>query len=458
MLGKHSHKRKILTPARIIVLGFIALIFVGAFLLCLPISNNDGEWLSFIDALFTATSATCVTGLVVVDTAINFNVFGQIVILLLIQIGGLGFMVAATLLFLMVKKRITLKSRMVLQEAIAEDRLQGIVKSIKYILMLTFIIESIGALLLMCSFVPRYGALGIWISIFTSVSAYCNAGFDILSVVEGAEYCSVIPFAQDIFVCLPIMALIVLGGIGFMVMSNITSVVLRKKKRLSINSKIVLLTTLILIVLGFVTFTITEWNNTLKDFSVGGKLLAGLFQSISPRTAGFDSIGQANLTPISYMMTVFLMFVGASPSSTGGGIKTTTFAILILTGIRTLQGKKDVVLKRSKINSFNIKKAITLTLFAILLVFVNTFLVMAFESGNDAVTLDKALFEVVSAFATVGLSMGITPTLSIGSKLVLIITMYIGRVGALTIGFSLIKTEKDFNNKIEYTDARVLVG
>lgn len=458
MLGKYSHKRKILTPARVIVLGFISLIFVGAFLLCLPISHNNGEWFPFIDALFTATSATCVTGLVVVDTAVSYSIFGQIVILILIQIGGLGFMVAATLLFLMIRKRITLKSRMVMQEAISGDRLQGIVKSIKYILMLTFVIESVGALILMCSFVPRYGAIGIWISVFTSVSAYCNAGFDILGVVEGAEYCSVIPFAQDVFVCLPIMALIVLGGIGFMVMSDITRVVLKRKKRLSVNSKIVLWTTLILILVGFITFTTAEWNKSLKNFSVGGKLLAGLFQSITPRTAGFDSIGQASLTPISFMMTIFLMFVGASPSSTGGGIKTTTFAILILTGIRTLQGKKDVVLKRSKINSFNIKKAITLTLFAILLVFVNTFLVMAFESGNDAVTLDKALFEVVSAFATVGLSMGITPTLSIGSKIVLIITMYIGRVGALTIGFSLIKNEKDFNNKIEYTDARVLIG
>lgn len=456
-INKGMKKHKYITPTRVLVLGFALIIFVGAFLLCLPWTHTNGEWFPFEDALFTATSAVCVTGLTVVDTAMSFNAFGQAVILLLIQIGGLGVMTAATLLFIMVGKKITLKSRLVLQEALNEDRLQGIVKSIKKILIMTFSIELIGALILMCSFIPHYGAYGIWVSIFTSVSAFCNAGFDILSVVEGTEYCSLTPFVGNAFVCLPIMALIVVGGIGFMVLTDIGGAI-RKRKRLSIGTKIVLWSTLFLIVLGWITFMITEWNTSLAGYDAGTKVLASLMQSVSPRTAGFYTVDQASLSPIGYMMTLFLMFIGASPLSTGGGVKTTTMVILILTAIRTLQGEKDVVLRRSKINQMSIRKAITLVMFALTLIFLNAFIIMSIEAENTVVTLDKVIFEVVSAFSTVGLSMGITPTLSIGSKFVLMFTMYVGRVGALTIGFSLVNNKKDFNNKIEYTDAKIVVG
>ncbi len=454
---KERRIKKIFTPTRVIVLGFAAIIFAGAFLLSLPFSHNNNMWFPFVDSLFTSTSAVCVTGLVVVDTATQFSAFGQVVILLLIQIGGLGFMTATTLLFMMMRKRINLKSRLIMQEAISENRLQGIVKSIKRILILTFTIELIGAFILMCSFIPRYGAYGIWVSIFVSVSAFCNAGFDILGVIEGGEFVSIIPFVSNWYVCLPIIALIILGGIGFMVISDVGQAAI-KKKRLSINTKMVLITTAILIVIGWIIFLASEWNGLLADYSVGTKFLAALFQSVTPRTAGFNSIDQATLTPISYLTTVMLMFVGASPSSTGGGVKTTTIAVIVLTCIRTLQGEKDVNLNKSKINIMNIRKAMTLIIIAITLIFINSFIITGLESSNPNIGLKEIIYEVTSAFSTVGLSMGITPSLSSGSKIILCLTMFIGRVGALTIGFSLIKNNKNFNSKIEYTDAKILIG
>lgn len=458
-MAVEKKKLKILTPVRVIAMGFALIIFVGAFLLSLPIAHNDMQWFPFIDALFTSTSAVCVTGLIVVDTAAHFNLFGQMVILLLIQIGGLGVMTATTLLFLMMRKRITLKNRLMLQEALSEDRLQGIVKSIKLILILTFSIEIIGALVLMCSFIPAYGGYGVWVSIFISISAFCNAGFDILGVVGGHQFGSLTGFAQNAFVCLPIMALIIIGGIGFMVLIDIGDRVLRKKKSLSAHSKMVLIITGILILFGWVAFMATEWNGVLKDMSVGGKILAALFQSVTPRTAGFESVSQAALTPVSYMLTLILMFIGASPSSTGGGVKTTTLAVLMLTGIKTLQGERDVNLGKSKINPNLIKRAITIIMLAILIIMINTILILIFEGNNHNryANVENILFEVTSAFSTVGLTMGITPKLCVGSKLILGLTMFIGRVGTLTIGFSIAKRKK-INDKIEYTDAKILIG
>lgn len=449
-----------MTPVRVIAIGFALIIFVGAFFLCLPISHNDGRWFPFIDSLFTSTSAVCVTGLIVVDTATHFSLFGQMVILLLIQIGGLGVMTATTLLFLMMRKRITLKNRLMLQEALSEDRLQGIVKSIKTILLVTFIIEFIGALVLMCSFIPKFGGIGVWFSVFISISAFCNAGFDVLGKVTGQQFGSLTVFAENAYVCLPIMALIIIGGLGFMVLIDIGNNITRKKKRLSPHTKMVLIITLILIIFGWVAYMATEWYGVLKDMSVGGKILAGLFQSVTPRTAGFETVSQAALTPVSYMLTLVLMFIGASPSSTGGGVKTTTLAVLLLTGIRTLQGERDVNLGKSKINYQLIKKAITIIMLAMLIIMINTILILIFEGnvGNSSASVETVLFEVTSAFSTVGLTMGITPSLCVGSKLLLGLTMFIGRVGTLTIGFSIAKGRKKLNDKIEYTDAKILIG
>lgn len=456
---EEKKRYKFMTPVRVIAIGFALIIFIGAFLLCLPIAHNDGEWFPFIDGFFTATSAVCVTGLVVADTAAEFNLFGQIVILLLIQIGGLGVMTAATLLFLMMRKRITLKNRLMLQEALSEDRLQGIVKSIKLILIMTFVTELIGALILMCSFIPAYGGYGVWVSVFISISAFCNAGFDILGVVGGDQFGSLTAYAQNAFVCLPIMALIIMGGIGFLVMIDIGEWTVKKKKSLYPHTKMVLIITAVLILFGWVAFLATEWDHALKDFSVGGKILAALFQSVTPRTAGFESISQAALTPFSYMTTLILMFIGASPSSTGGGVKTTTIAVLLLTGIRTLQGERDVNLGKTKINPTLIRRAITIIMLAMIIIFINTMLILLFEgnNANSSVRVEHVLFEVTSAFSTVGLSMGITPKLCTGSKLLLCLTMFIGRVGTLTVGFSLAKRKK-INDKITYTDAKILIG
>ena len=452
-------KFKILTPVRVIVIGFALIIFVGAFLLSLPIAHNDMQWFPFMDALFTSTSAVCVTGLIVVDTATQFNLFGQMVILFLIQIGGLGVMTATTLLFLMMRKRITLKNRLMLQEALSEDRLQGIVKSIKLILILTFSIELVGALVLMCSFIPAFGGIGVWISIFISISAFCNAGFDVLGKVCGDQFGSLTTFAENAFVCLPIMALIVIGGIGFMVLIDIGDRAFRKKRKLTPHTKMVLIITAVLIIFGWAAFMATEWNGVLKDKSVGGKILTALFQSVTPRTAGFETVYQAALTPVSYMLTLILMFIGASPSSTGGGVKTTTLAVLMLTGIRTLQGERDVNLGKTKINPNVIKRAITIIMLAILIIMINTILILIFEQNNhnQMANVENILFEVTSAFSTVGLTMGITPKLSVASKLLLCLTMFIGRVGTLTIGFS-IAMRKKINDKIEYTDAKILIG
>lgn len=449
---------KILTPVRVIAMGFALIVFVGAFLLCLPISHHNMQWFPFIDALFTSTSAVCVTGLIVVDTAVQFSLFGQIVILLLIQIGGLGVMTAATLLFLMMRKRITLKNRLMLQEALSQDRLQGIVKSIKMVLILTFVIELIGALVLMCSFIPERGAIGVWISIFLSVSAFCNAGFDILGTA-GQQFSSLTAYAQNALICLPIMALIVIGGIGFLVLIDIGDNVARKKRHLSPHSKMALIITAILILFGWIAFLATEWNGVLKDMTVGGKMLAALFQSVTPRTAGFETVSQGALTPVSYMLTLTLMFIGASPSSTGGGVKTTTLAVLLLTGIRTLQAERDVNLGKAKINPNLIKRAITIIMIAIFIIILNTVLILFFEgnSHNSNANVQNILFEVTSAFATVGLTMGITPELCVASKLLLCFTMFIGRVGTLTIGFSIARRKRNCV-KIEYTDANILIG
>lgn len=452
---KEKLKTAILSPTRLIVLGFGAVIFVGAFLLCLPFAHNDGNWFPFIDALFTATSSVCVTGLIVVDTAVQFNYFGQAIILILIQLGGIGVMTGATIIFVLIGRRISLKNRLLLGEALVENRLQGIVKMIKKLVIFTFLAELVGALILMCSFIPAYGAKGIFTSIFISISSFCNAGFDVLGVLE-QPFSSLMAYAGNAFVCLPIMALIIIGGLGFTVINDVTKI--KKKHHLTLQSKIVLISTLLLILIGWFFYALLEWDKALSDFNVGEKLVASLFQSVTPRTAGFNSIDQAALTPVSYILTLILMFIGASPASTGGGIKTTTFVMLFIIAYNTLQGNKDVNIGRAKLNDLALRKIITILVLAITLIMLNSLLILVIERNNSDITVNNVLFEVVSAFSTVGLSFGITPQLQAGSKLILGITMFAGRVGMLTLGASLAKIKKSSKNKIEYTDAKIMIG
>lgn len=441
------------SPMRVIVLSFALAIFVGAFLLTLPISHKDGKWFPFMDALFTSTSALCVTGLIVVDTATAFTGFGQAVILILIQLGGLGVMTGATLISIAIGKRITLKSRILMQESFSEMRLQGIVKLIKQIFLFTFLVEAVGAAILACSFIPKYGAAGIWPSIFIAISAYCNAGFDVLGTLE-TPFASLVPFVSNAFVILPIAMLIIIGGLGYGVIRDTGRVF--RKKRLGLHAKVVLITTAVLIVVGWIFFTAVEWNNTLAGLSPFGKIVGGFFQSISPRTAGFNTIDQAAMTPASYMMTLIFMLIGASPASTGGGIKTTTFACLILIVIATLRGQSEVNIGRSKLNNIAIRKVITTISVAVLFILTSTVLIAAIESGKG-IRLSMIIFECVSAFGTVGLSMGITAELSSWSHLILGALMFVGRVGPLTMGASIAKSNKEIS-KVEYMDAKIIVG
>lgn len=442
------------SPTRMIIIGFAVVIFVGAFFLCLPIAQNDGNWLNFGDALFTATSATCVTGLIVVDTATQFNGFGQFVILLLIQIGGLGVMTGTTLIFILFGRRLSLSSNLAIQESLTNTSMSSTVKLIKRIITYTMLIELVGALILMCSFIPDYGAIGIWVSIFLSISSFCNAGFDILGKFEG-EFSSLTAYAGNAAVLIPIMLLIVLGGIGFMVIANLVE--LPKKKRLMPHTKIVLIVTAVLIAVGWIIFAAAEWNNTLSNLSVGGKLVSSLFQSVTPRTAGFNTIDQSALTPISYLTTIILMFIGASPSSTGGGIKTTTFLLLFVIVFSTLRGTHDVNLGKSRVSELLVRKVITILVIALTIIIVAIGSIALIESGNEHVGIKDIVFECTSAFATVGLGVGITPHLSAWSHIILSFVMFIGRLGALTIGTGIIKSHFD-KSSIKYSNTKIMVG
>ncbi len=434
-----------------VLLGFLAVMLVGAFLLALPISNKSGGWLNFTDSLFTSASAVCVTGLIVHPTATTFTAFGQVVLLLLIQIGGLGIMTLATLIFMIIGKRITLKDRLALQEVLGQDHITGIVKLVRNIAIMTGIIELIGALLLLPFLCVRNGAIGIWQSVFLSVSAFCNAGFDILGT-SGAPYASLTEFNGNAGVLLIISALIILGGLGFAVIHE----VIEKKFRFRLfrmHTKIVLITTLILITVGTVFFLCSEFNSpAYADLNGGEKLLNSFFQSVTSRTAGFNSVEQSFLSNPGKIMTCILMFIGASPGGTGGGIKTTTFVILVLMAIAGLRGKDEIVLGKSSIKTKTAYRAVAIaTLAAVLILAVS--LIISATDGN--VSSGNIVFDVISAFATVGLSTGICPTISIAARYLLIIVMFIGRLGPLSIGMIFAKRD---NSSLKYPSANLMIG
>lgn len=427
--------KDLLDPPKILVLGFAFLILVGAYLLTLPISTENGNGLSFLNALFTSTSATCVTGLVVVDTGTTFTTFGELVILSLIQIGGLGFMSFATFFFFLLGKRISLKGRLLLQESLNNLSMAGVVKLVKRLLIFTAIIEGMGALILSIRFsfdMPIGKA--IYYGVFHSISNFNNAGFDLMG-----EFRSLTPYASDPFVTLTIAFLITLGGIGFIVMNEIYEY--RDTHRLSVHTKVVLMASLILTIGGAILIFIFEFGNakTLQPLSFMGKTLASLFQSVTPRTAGSNTLNIPDLTQPTLLLIIFLMFVGASPGSTGGGIKTTTLATLIGTVWSQIKGKEDVVLFRYRIVNETIFKALSVTFIGLFIVSTITILLTITETGSDFLTV---LFEATSAFATVGLSMGLTPELSPIGRILIIFTMFAGRVGPLTFAFAIAMRRK----------------
>ncbi len=440
-----------LEPTQVLVMGFGAVILIGALLLNLPIANVTGRSIGFIDALFTATSAVCVTGLAVVDTGTYWTIFGKTIILILIQVGGLGFMTMATMIALILGKKISLKERLVIQEALNQNTLAGLVRFTRYIVFGTFMIEGIGALFLSFRFIPQLGFLkGAAYSIFHSVSAFCNAGFDIIG--NGV---SLMPYVTDPIVNFTVMLLIITGGLGFSVIVDMKS--RRSFRKLSLHSKVTLLVTGLLIMLSFIIFLLLEWGNpdTLGELGFGGKLLAALFQSVTPRTAGFNTLQMSQLTDASKLMTIILMFIGGSPASTAGGIKTVTLGVLILTVISVIRGREDTEAFGKRISRNIVNRSLTIGVVGILFVFGTTMILSVTE---PTFSFMDVLFEAASALGTVGLSMGITPNLSIVGKLIIIVTMFFGRVGLLTVAFALARQQRKNKGTVKYPEEKVMVG
>ncbi|MBW5447310.1 Trk family potassium uptake protein [Cohnella sp. CFH 77786] len=417
------------SPPKLLVLGFALIILAGAQLLTLPISSAAGQSTRWIDALFTATSATCVTGLVVVDTGTYYSTFGQIVILVLIQVGGLGFMTMATLFAVFLKRRISLKERLVLQEALNQSSIEGIVRLVRKVLVYTLFIELAGAISFSLRFMfDMAPGRAIYYGVFHAVSFFNNAGFDIMGAFR-----SFTMYVGDPWMNVTAMLLIVLGGIGFVVLADLVD--FRSKRRLSLHSKVVLSMSGMLILIGTIVIFTFEYTNgrTMGPLGFGEKLLSAMFQSVSPRTAGVNTLDIASLRQATQFILIVLMFIGASPGSTGGGIKTTTFAALIGAVNTMIRGKEDVVMFNYRLAKERVYKALTVTLFALALVMTATMILSTTEDHHFLMIL----FEVTSAFGTVGLTMGLTPHLTLVGKIIIILMMFIGRLGPLTLSYAI---------------------
>ncbi|TFE27900.1 TrkH family potassium uptake protein [Cohnella luojiensis] len=418
------------SPPRILVLGFAAIILLGAGLLMMPFAHTQDVTPRFIDTLFTATSAICVTGLVVVDTGTYWTTAGQLIILSMIQIGGLGFMTMATLFAIALKRRISLKERLVLQEAFNQTSIEGIIRLVRKVVIYALSIELIGAILFAIRFMfdmPTGEA--IYKGVFHAVSFFNNAGFDIMG-----DYRSLVDYVGDPMVNIVAMLLIILGGLGFVVLADLVDI-RNPKRKLSLHSKVVLSMSGFLIVAGAVIIFIFEYTNgrTMGPLGFGEKILAAFMQSVTPRTAGVNSVDIGALRQATQFLLVIFMFIGASPGSTGGGIKTTTFTALIGAVIAMVRGKEDVVLFKYRLAQERVYKALTVTLFAFGLVITATMLLSTVEDQRFLMIL----FEVTSAFGTVGLSMGLTAQLSVAGKIIIILMMFIGRLGPLTLTYAI---------------------
>lgn len=438
-------------PSRIIIFGFLLLILSGALLLMLPFATRDGQGAPLLDALFTATSATCVTGLVVQDTCQYWSIFGQFVILLLIQFGGMGIVTVAIALAMLTGKKISLRQRFIMQESISAPHMSGIVKITGFIVKTSLIIECIGALILSIRFIPAMGlAKGIWYSIFHSISAFCNAGFDLMG--KKTAYISLCDYSTDPIINLVIMLLIVIGGIGFFVWDDIKN----KKwhfKKYRLQTKLVLITTFLLLLVPFLYFYFYEFAQTQWHFLNGKeRFLGALFQSVTPRTAGFNTLDLALLTEPGIMIMVTLMLIGGSPGSTAGGFKTTTLAAMVLCISAVFKKKGNVQCFDRRIPQETIRDAASLfSIYIILFLFGGIFI-----SCVDKQPLLSCLFETASAIGTVGLTLGITRDLSTVSQLLLILYMYFGRVGGLTIIYAVSKN--GFTTASHYPEEKITVG
>ncbi len=421
-----------------LAVGYFLIVLVGGFFLTLPISSADGAWTPFIDALFTATSATCVTGLTPVVPGVHWNAFGQVVILLLIQIGGLGFTTLVSILFMAIGGRsFGLYERTAMAQSVGESRLTGIKTLVKRILIGTLIFEFAGALLLMIRFIPDFGGIGVWYAFFHAISAFCNAGFDII----GLQGQSLSDYARDPLVSLVICILIIIGGLGFCVWGNVADCKCNPKK-FQFYTKLALIGTGVLLVAGTFLFLLFEWNNpNYEGYTFGEKLLCSFFNSVTARTAGFFTTPPESLSNSGCLLMIILMFIGACSGSTGGGVKVSTFTVIIMGMISVMRGKKDITIGRRRIDHSVLSQALAVFVAYLVLTVSATLLINAIEP--DAVAaFDAVSFETVSAIGTVGLSMALTPLLSPVSKIIIIILMYLGRVGILTFAFALKRRKK----------------
>lgn len=441
------YERIVKNAPLVLGMSFLVVIFIGATLLALPIATTTGNSVGFVNAFFTASSATAVTGLVVANTATKWSIFGKVVIITLIQIGGLGTITLFSIATVLLGKRISLQQRLLVKEQLNITSMSGIVKWVIYVTKITFLIEFIGALLLSFSLIPKFGfKTGIWYSIFHAISAFCNAGFDLFGN-------SIVPYSGDIYINMIICGLVIMGGLGFLVYMDIYNS--RNFRDLKMHSKVVISVSVILLFIGTIATLLIEYDNSLSigDFGFGHKVLASFFQSTVTRTAGFNSIDIGKLHDATALIYIFLMFIGGSPASTAGGLKTTTFAVMVLSTVGRLRGEHEIVIFDRKIDKEVILRALAITILCISVVIVVTMALTIVE--HDRFDFLDILFESVSAFATVGMTRGITPNLSDASKVILAFTMFMGRVGPTTLAIGLMKTKP---SSIKYATGKILVG
>ena len=445
-----GRRRRVVNSTRVIACSFAGVILMGTLLLMLPISSVSGESCGLMTALFTATSATCVTGLILVDTLTQFTLFGQVVILVLIQLGGLGFMSVIFLLASLVRKRMSLSQRLMMVSAFNLNDMHDVARLVGNAFRLTFVMEGMGAIILTGCFLPRYGLGAIWKGIFISVSAFCNAGFDLLGPDQAG---SLSTYADNPVVLLTVAALIICGGLGFFVWEEI----LHKKtfRRLSLYSKMVLVITAVLIVGGTLFFLAVEYNNpqTLGGMPWWQKGVNALFQSVTLRTAGFLTVNQGNLQQVSQMVCMLLMLVGGSAGSTAGGIKTVTLGVLVLAMRAGLRGRSDVTIRGRTIPTTKVLSAVTLVLVVSMMFLFSSIAI----SLVDGVSYLAAAYETASALGTVGLTTGITPTLSTFSHVLLVVMMYLGRVGVPSFSVAFL-SQGGRKSRISYPESDVMIG
>lgn len=440
-----------LSYTQIIVSYFFALIFFSGFLLCLPVSSKTGEWTPFIDSVFTSTSALCITGFAIYDTWTHWSFFGQFVILLLIQTGGIGFMTIIVIFSVFINRKIGLHERQLLAQSVGIMQIGGVIRLIKRIFKIVLIIEFSGVIILAIRFCPQMGFLsGLWNAVFHSISAFCNAGFDLMGKFK--EFSSLAHYATDTTVMVTVILLTFIGTLGFVVLDDIIIYKFRFSKY-SIHSKIVLFVTGILIFLGWILYYLFEFNGFLKDFTIGGKITIALFQSVASKTSGLNVVNTTQLTEASILLTIVLMFIGGSSGSTAGGIKTTTLAILVLNACNSFRKTHSMVVFKRKLDEKTVKRAAAIVSIYTFVFFVATFILCAVESF----TLKEAMFEAGSALGSVGLSIGIiSSSLGATGKIIIIILMFAGRIGWLTLLIAFAK--KRITPLVERPTEKILIG